>query len=178
MANQTLSQPQTVRLQDYRPPAFLVDGVELDFDLVRSRLALRRNPAHGDDKAELRLDGENLRLKHLSVDGVTLPATAYAVDEESLTISEVPDAFVLSAEVEIDPEDNARLEGLYRSRPMPQAARCCCRTAIWSSPGRWTMAGISPSGRTPSPSRVICSPWWPATWVTSRIASPPCPAAR
>ena len=121
MANQTLSQPQTVRLQDYRPPAFLVDGVELDFDLapqgtlVRSRLALRRNPAHGDDKAELRLDGENLRLKHLSVDGVTLPATAYAVDEESLTISEVPDAFVLSAEVEIDPEDNARLEGLYRS---------------------------------------------------------------
>ena len=42
--------PRETRLADYRPPAFLVDTVELAFDLdeaatrVRSRLTVRRNP--------------------------------------------------------------------------------------------------------------------------------------
>ena len=41
---------QETRLQDYRPPGFLVDQVDLAFDLdpaatiVRSRLRMRRNP--------------------------------------------------------------------------------------------------------------------------------------
>ena len=45
------AQPRVTRLSEYRPPEFLVDTVELRFELgeegtrVRSRLALRRNPA-------------------------------------------------------------------------------------------------------------------------------------
>jgi aminopeptidase N len=60
--------PTPIRLTDYRPPAFLVDEVHLDFDLkpqatrVKARLTLRRN---GEAGAPLRLDGE--RLKTLSV---------------------------------------------------------------------------------------------------------------
>ncbi len=43
--------PQPVHRADYRPPAFLVETVELHIDLdpaatvVRSRLSVRRNPA-------------------------------------------------------------------------------------------------------------------------------------
>ena len=49
-----MTEHQQVRRADYRPPAFLIDTVALDFDLdptattVRSRLAVRRNPAHGN----------------------------------------------------------------------------------------------------------------------------------
>ena len=43
--------PQSVRLVDYAPPAFLVPEVELEFDIlaeftrVKATLTLRRNPA-------------------------------------------------------------------------------------------------------------------------------------
>ena len=56
-----------IRLADYTPPAFLVDTVDLRFDLdeaatkVVSRLALRRNPA-APAGAPLHLDGEALTL--------------------------------------------------------------------------------------------------------------------
>ena len=45
--------PQPIRLEDYRPPDWLVDRVELDFALgetaseVTARLEVRRNPAAG-----------------------------------------------------------------------------------------------------------------------------------
>ena len=59
--------PRETRLADYRPPSFLIDTVDLAFDLdeaatrVRSRLAMRRNPA-GDRDAPLMLDGEDVTL--------------------------------------------------------------------------------------------------------------------
>jgi aminopeptidase N len=42
--------PQPIRREDYRVPNFLVDTIDLDFDLrddgttVRSRMTIRRNP--------------------------------------------------------------------------------------------------------------------------------------
>ncbi|MDD2859973.1 MAG: hypothetical protein PHI71_02740, partial [Acidiphilium sp.] len=67
------------RLADYRPPAFLVDTVDLIFDLdpaatrVRATIALRRNPAHGDPAAPLVLDGEDLTLESVAIDGEPCP---------------------------------------------------------------------------------------------------------
>ena len=64
--------PQPVRLADYRPPAYLIDTVRLEFRLapsatrVRSTLTIRRA---GDDAEPLRLDGEGLRSIALSIDG-------------------------------------------------------------------------------------------------------------
>ena len=110
--------PQPIRLTDYRPPAFLVDEVRLDFQLepqatrVKARLQIRRNGAHAE---ALRLDGVRLKLIAVAVDGRALGADDYAVTAEDLTIAGVPDAFVLETEVEIDPEGNKALEGLYMS---------------------------------------------------------------
>jgi len=110
--------PQPIRLSDYRPPAFLIDEVRLDFDLqptataVKARLQVRRAGAPGDP---LVLDGVRLKLKSVAVDGRALAASEYELTPETLTIPDVPDAFVLETEVEIDPQGNTALEGLYMS---------------------------------------------------------------
>jgi aminopeptidase N len=110
--------PPPVRLADYRPPAFLVDEASLTFDLqpnatrVRARLSVRRN---GDHEGPLRFNGERVKLLSVAIDGRALDAQAYEADAEFLTIPNVADAFALETEVELDPESNTALEGLYMS---------------------------------------------------------------
>ncbi len=117
--------PAPVRLADYRPPAWLIDTVALDFDLhptetrVRATLAFRRNPDAADGPADLRLDGRNLRLVSAAIDG--REATGVNPDAEGLTIAarDLPgDAFTWTAVTEIDPKSNTALEGLYLSKGM------------------------------------------------------------
>ena len=111
---------QTVYLKDYTPPSYWVDTVALRFDLdaerthVRSTLSLRRREGVADD-APLVLDGEDLELVSLSLDGQVLDANAYRLDERSLTIDAVPAAFELQIETVIHPQENTSLEGLYTS---------------------------------------------------------------
>jgi aminopeptidase N len=110
--------PQPVRLAEYTPPAFLIDEVHLEFRLepsatrVKARLSVRRN---GEHAAPLVFDGVRLKPVSVAIDGRALEAGAYVIDDEHLTIANVPDAFSLETEVEIDPAANAALEGLYMS---------------------------------------------------------------
>ena len=115
--------PRPHRLKDYRPPAYLVDHVDLDFALdperteVKARLKVRRNPAAGSSAKALVLDGELLELKHIAIDGRPLEARDYKLDAASLTIAKVPaKAFTLSLTTVVNPEANKALQGLYRSR--------------------------------------------------------------
>ena len=116
--------PQPIYLKDYRPPRFLIDNVDLCFELddadtrVHSRMELRRNPAADTGDGSLRLDGEQLELLAISVNGQSLDAQAYRLDAEGLTLPAVPDRFRLETEVLIHPAANTALEGLYRSGPM------------------------------------------------------------
>ncbi len=112
--------PREVRLADYRPPAFLVDTVELEFDLdetatrVRSRLAMRRNPAC-ESTSDLHLDGAGQEVARIAIDGTEIGPNHYALDSTSLTIRDVPEAFTLDIETLINPRDNTTLSGLYLS---------------------------------------------------------------
>ena len=115
--------PRPHRLKDYRPPAYLVDHVDLDFALdpqrteVKAKLKVRRNPAAGSSAKALVLDGELLELKHIAIDGRPLEARDYKLDAASLTIAKVPaKAFTLSLTTVVNPEANKALQGLYRSR--------------------------------------------------------------
>ena len=114
------SVPKTVRLADYQPPAFLIDSVDLVFELgeaetrVKSRLSIRRNPA-GDPAAPLRLDGEDLALVSLQLDGAALGGNAYNRNASGLTIPDVPGEFQLDLETRIRPQENTALVGLYKS---------------------------------------------------------------
>ncbi len=117
-----LAPPQPTRLADYRPTAFVVDTVELTFELgqaetrVKSRLAIRRNPEAADLAAPLELDGDALALVSLKLDGERLGANRYhATEAGGLVIEGVPEAFALEVETRIDPQNNTALSGLYVS---------------------------------------------------------------
>ena len=118
------AEPRVIRLSEYRPPAFLVDTIDLRFELgedathVCSRLALRRNPAADAAGAPLVLNGQGLAIEALRLDGKTLAPADYDYDGDLLRIASVPDACVLESEVRIEPQKNTALEGLYRSRGM------------------------------------------------------------
>jgi aminopeptidase N len=116
-----LATPQAVYLRDYRPCPFLIDEVELFVDLfeeralVRSRLHCRRNPLSGPGNGPLVLQGRDLLLLAIRLDGLPLAAAEYERADEALIVPEVPDAFVLETESEIHPGQNTSLDGLYRS---------------------------------------------------------------
>ena len=121
------AQAPTIRLAHYRLPDYLVETVELTVTLhptatrVRSRIAFYRNPARADEgPADLQLDGRQLALISAAIDGAPVPQNALTLDDEGLTVAaaHVPQAFVWEAEVEISPETNTALEGLYMSRGM------------------------------------------------------------
>jgi aminopeptidase N len=112
--------PQPIYRADYRAPSFLIDRVDLRFELgesvtrVHATLAVRR--AEGTPAAApLVLDGEALVLLELSIDGRRLGPDDYALTPTTLTIPAVGDAFELRSLVEIRPQDNTELSGLYRS---------------------------------------------------------------
>jgi aminopeptidase N len=122
LAASPVAPPQPVRLADYQPPAFVVDSVDLTFELgeaetrVKSRLAIRRNPAAADAAAPLELDGDGLELVSLALDGERFGANRYRLTQEGgLVIEGVPDAFTLEVETRIDPQHNTELSGLYVS---------------------------------------------------------------
>src|SRR5713101_9930092 len=117
-----IAPPQPVRLADYTPPAFLIDTVDLVFDLgaddtrVRSRLGIRRNPAVSERAAALHLDGEALDLVALALDGEPLGPNRYQLPPEGwLILADVPDGFTLDIETRISPQSNTALSGLYVS---------------------------------------------------------------
>jgi aminopeptidase N len=117
-----MTEPRATLRHDYRPPSFLVETVDLRFELdpkatvVRSRLVLRRNPADGDAAAPLELDGEALELLSLALDGEALGENRFRrTPEGGLVIDDMPDAAVLEVATRIDPDANSELSGLYTS---------------------------------------------------------------
>jgi len=114
-------QAQPVRLQDYRAPDWLVETVELDVSLhptatrVRARLKLTPNP-QAAAPAPVVLDGDELKLVALSIDGEPLSGERYTVTPDRLTIPQPPHrSFLLTIETLLDPSGNTQLMGLYRS---------------------------------------------------------------
>ncbi len=111
------------RRLDYRPPAFLVDRVDLEFDLdpsvtrVTATLAFRRNSfaAPADRGAALVLDGEQQKDVRIELDGKPLPTARLALDARALIIRDPPDAGTLVVHSTVSPSSNVALEGLYLS---------------------------------------------------------------
>lgn len=116
--------PRTVRLADYRPPAYLIETTDLDVRIfdphtdVRAVLSVVRNPAAGNAPRVLTLNGVQLELRGLQLDGKTLDANAYQLREEELILPDVPDQFTLTIDTRIYPRTNTSLEGLYLSKGM------------------------------------------------------------
>lgn len=115
----TEQSPQVTLLANYQKPAYLVDEVLLQFDLdsaktrVVSNLKMRKN-SEGPD-VDCVLDGEQLTLLSIKLDGKTLEGNEYQRTDSQLLIPNAPDTFELEIVTEIEPDQNTALEGLYYS---------------------------------------------------------------
>lgn len=112
--------PQLIKLEDYRQPSYWIEQVELLFELnedqtrVLSRLSLVRNT--GASAADsLILNGEQLVLGELRLDGELLDPSLYEVTDTELRLVKLPERGELSIETFIKPQENTSLEGLYKS---------------------------------------------------------------
>jgi aminopeptidase N len=110
---------QTIYRNDYTPPGYLVETVELGFDLdpvrtiVASRLTMRRNPEAV--RADIELYGENFELVALRMNGKPLGKRDYRIDGNLLVIPSPPQEVTLEIETVTAPEKNTTLNGLYVS---------------------------------------------------------------
>ena len=108
-------------LKDYLAPAFKIESLELTFSLFENGalVAAKQTVSRvNSDTSDFVLHGEELELRSLKMDSRELDSSEYLVETESLTIKAVPERFVLECETWIKPQDNKRLEGLYKSSTM------------------------------------------------------------
>ncbi|MCJ1902381.1 MULTISPECIES: aminopeptidase N [Paracoccus] len=109
----------TQYLADWRPYPFEIAETRLEFDLapratrVRSQIDFRRKGA-----GDLVLDGAGLKTLSLAINGKPLDPAGATGERLVIPAADLPDAFTFAAEVEIDPEANTALEGLYLSGGM------------------------------------------------------------
>lgn len=111
------TQPKRIYLSDYKAPPFKIKSIDLHFNLHETATIVKATQQiERLEDVPLILDGENLKLKSLKIDGLELHTTQYEVSPESLTIPQVPTSFKLETTVEIDPQANKSCEGLYLSK--------------------------------------------------------------
>ncbi|MCI5073467.1 aminopeptidase N [Oricola sp.] len=111
-----------IRLEDYRPSDYQIETTELHFTLepeatiVRATLAMRRREGVPAD-TPLTLDGDELALEGLRINGETPAENGYTATPEKLVIGELPadDTFTVEIETRLNPSANKQLMGLYRS---------------------------------------------------------------
>ena len=107
-------------LKDYQAPAYLIDAVELDFELhpkktkVYSKIKFRKNP-NLNSSEKFFLNGEKLNLLDAKIDGKTVHPK---IREDGLECDVPNNPFLWESLVEIDPSSNTSLEGLYMSNGM------------------------------------------------------------
>jgi len=112
---------QSKYLKNYLPPDFNITRVDLAFDLradITHVRAISTFNRRGGSTQPLRLDGRNMTLKSIAIDGVRLTEQQYRLTDHHLIIHQVPDRFELVIENDIDPAANTALEGLYISKGM------------------------------------------------------------
>jgi len=120
MATETRA-AQTKYRKDYQKSVFTIEHVELDFDLrenvthVTSRLSICRQ-GHGDNM--LVLQGHDMTLRSVALDGEILQAADYELTDKSLSLKNLPDRCEILIRNDIDPARNTALEGLYVSKGM------------------------------------------------------------
>lgn len=117
IATKSLAQPHFLR--EYQVPSFLIDTVHLTFDLtdektiVTSKLQVRHNRLSQNHSRDLILNGDELKLVQVKLNGKTIDSERYTVNDQFLIIHQADNDFELEIITEIDPHKNTALSGLY-----------------------------------------------------------------
>lgn len=109
------------RLSDYKTLDYLIKHIDLKIDLskkpVQSKalLTVEPNPKSKSYPSDLKLDGENMILESISLDGKKLTQEEYEITKDSLIIKNVPHdrAFILETTTSLG--ENTDLFGLYET---------------------------------------------------------------
>ena len=112
----------TIRLKDYAPPAYTISTVDLDVVLdatntkVRSTLEIQRGETTPKGQP-LMLDGDELALVSVSINGTILDPANYHATPSRLELTNVPETtpFTIHIETCVAPATNTKLMGLYQS---------------------------------------------------------------
>lgn len=121
LQNPTKNEPHTIYLKNYQVPSHYIDEINLrfelnrDFTLVTSHLHIRSNRLSPYKEKSLVLNGEELTLQSVKLNGNLLTQSEYEVTEQQLIIHHVPDHFELEICTKIYPQKNTALSGLYCS---------------------------------------------------------------
>jgi len=113
------SQKPVIYRKDYQPPNYWVKSVDLAFlveaneTVVKARIQMVKNV--DSNQAELFLNGVDLLLQSIEINGEALQPTDYKITETGLTVFKLPQEFELKTSVKIFPARNTALEGLYQS---------------------------------------------------------------
>lgn len=117
-----MSSPQAINLKDYQVPPYLIDEIALTVDLndeatlVTATMTIYKNPNSQQLVDKLILNGDELELISIKLNGVVLSADQYALSKDYLLIEKVPEHFILETVTKIYPQKNTALSGLYRSQ--------------------------------------------------------------
>lgn len=115
---------KAIYLKDYTPPSFLIKETFLDFELleehtlVHSRLRVERNPNATAQDNRFVLDGHDVELIAVALDGESLSTEDYTLTAATLELDVDRDDFVFECTTRIYPHKNTALEGLYISGGM------------------------------------------------------------
>lgn len=114
------STPKTVYAKDYKKPAYQISHVDMTFDLdsehtkAVAQMQVHREPDTAEN-APMWLDGDELTLKRISINGKDLKPEDYVLSEEGMMLLNPPKDFTLTVETDINPKANTKLQGLYES---------------------------------------------------------------
>ena len=110
--------PVITKLASYQAPQYNILHTDLSFDLspkktlVTSRLTVERK---GKGDTAFFLNGENISLISIKIDGKPVPKSNYTLGKTGLTIKTLPDHCLLEIINSCDPSSNTTLMGLYVS---------------------------------------------------------------
>ena len=111
---------KSIYRKDYMAYPWDVNHLDIHFDIgsdtttVRAVMEFQIKDA-AKASQDIVLNGHDLQLMSMSLNGQLLSSDDYAIEGETLTISNAPPKSVVETEVRIHPSSNSALEGLYVS---------------------------------------------------------------
>lgn len=116
--------PEIKYLKDYKTPEYMVESIDLyisldeDITSIKSTMNINRSKHSIGNSDSFILNGEDIELKSVRLDGKLLDSDSYRLDDEFLVLYNVPDQFEIVIVNAIHPEKNTSLEGLYKTDKM------------------------------------------------------------
>lgn len=116
--------PEIKYLKDYKTPEYMVESIDLYISLdeeitsIKSTMNINRSKHSIGNSDSFILNGEDIELKSVRLDGKLLDSDSYRLDDEFLVLYNVPDQFEIVIVNAIHPEKNTSLEGLYKTDKM------------------------------------------------------------